>query len=165
MTATATAPSTSMTSPTTPDVQQDEGDDEADSILDGSDLIAEFSNDADADGNGYVDDIAGWDFFDDDNDPFDASSCCSAGGHGTGRAREAAADTNNDAGDAGLCPDCQIMPLRVWETFVVPTDFYAMAVDYATQPAPRSSRAPSAGGRTPSSRGVYSSAPTSGACR
>ena len=36
--------------------------------------------------NGYVDDIAGWDFFDDDNDPFDASSCCSANGHGTGRA-------------------------------------------------------------------------------
>ncbi|MBA3953392.1 MAG: hypothetical protein H0X57_16120, partial [Rubrobacter sp.] len=50
--------------------------------------------DPDDDGNGYADDIAGWDFFDDDNDPFDASSCCSAEGHGTGRAEEAARQTD-----------------------------------------------------------------------
>ncbi len=62
------------------------GDEEADASLDGSDLIATYSDGTDDDGNGYVDDIAGWDFFDDDNDPFDASSCCSANGHGTGRA-------------------------------------------------------------------------------
>ena len=30
-----------------------------------------------------------------------------------------------------MCPDCQIMPLRVWDTFVVPTDNYAMGVVYA----------------------------------
>ncbi len=109
------------------------GDDEADSILDGSDLIATFSNGNDADANGYVDDIAGWDFFDDDNDPFDASSCCSANGHGTDRAKSAAADTDNGQGNPGMCPDCQIMPLRVWDTFVVPGDNYAMGVDYATR--------------------------------
>ncbi|HKG36768.1 MAG TPA: S8 family serine peptidase [Solirubrobacterales bacterium] len=109
------------------------GDDEADGVLDGSDLIAAFSDGSDADGNGYVDDIAGWDWFDDDNDPFDASSCCSANGHGTGRAREAGAETDNANGDAGVCPDCQIMPLRVWDTFVVPTDNYAMATVYATR--------------------------------
>ncbi len=57
-------------------MSRSDGDTEADEILDGSDLIAEFSNDSDDDENGYVDDIAGWDFFDDDNDPFDASSCC-----------------------------------------------------------------------------------------
>ena len=66
-----------------PRVTQAAGDTESDSILDASDLIATFSNGDDADGNGFVDDIAGWDFFDDDNDPFDASSCCSANGHGT----------------------------------------------------------------------------------
>jgi hypothetical protein len=109
------------------------GDGEADSILDGSDLIATFSNGDDADANGYVDDIAGWDFFDDDNDPFDASSCCSASGHGTDRAKGAAAETDNGEGDPGMCPDCQIMPLRVWDTFVVPGDNYAMGVDYATR--------------------------------
>ena len=38
-------------------------------MLDASDLIAAFGTDGDSDDNGYVDDIAGWDFFDDDNDP------------------------------------------------------------------------------------------------
>ena len=114
-------------------VEETAGDDEADSILDASDLIATFSNGDDADSNGYVDDIAGWDFFDDDNDPFDASSCCSASGHGSGRAEEAVAATDNGEGGAGMCPDCQLMPLRVWDSFVVPTDFYATGVDYATR--------------------------------
>ena len=107
------------------------GDSESDGLLDGSDLIATFSDGSDADANGFVDDIAGWDFFDDDNDPFDVSSCCSANGHGSGRAREAAAATNNGLGGVGLCPACRIMPLRVWDTFVVPTDNYAMGVLYA----------------------------------
>ena len=31
-----------------------------------------------------------------------------------------------------MCPDCQIMPLRVWDTFVVPIDNFAMGVVYAT---------------------------------
>ena len=103
----------------------------ADAILDPSDLIATFSNGSDGDANGYVDDIAGWDFFDNDNDPYDASSCCSAGGHGTGRALEALAKTNNAAGETGLCPKCQLMPLRIWDTFVAPTDNWALAVTYA----------------------------------
>jgi hypothetical protein len=101
-------------------------------MLDGSDLIATFSDGTDADSNGYVDDIAGWDFFDDDNDPFDASSCCSANGHGTGRASEAVAQTNNGLDETGMCPDCQLMPLRMWDTFVPPTDNWAMALTYAT---------------------------------
>ncbi len=113
------------------DVDPGDGDTESDDILDGSDLIAAFSDANDDDSNGYLNDIAGWDFFDDDNDPFDASSCCSANGHGSGRAREAAARTDNGIGGAGVCPDCQIMPLRIWDTFIVPTDFHAMAVVYA----------------------------------
>ena len=110
-----------------------DGDTESDGILDPSDLIAnpEFSDDTDADGNGYVDDIAGWDFFDDDNDPFDASSCCSAGGHGTGRALEAAAETDNGEDATGMCPDCQVMPLRVWDSFVVDTNLYSLGLVYA----------------------------------
>ncbi len=112
-------------------VEAADGDTEADDILDGSDLIATFSDGTDDDANGYDDDIAGWDFFDDDNDPFDASSCCSANGHGSGRAREAVAQTNNGQGETGMCPDCQFMPLRIWDTFVVPTDFHSMGVVYA----------------------------------
>jgi hemolysin type calcium-binding protein/thrombospondin type 3 repeat protein len=120
----------------------------ADDFLDGSDLIARFSGGDDSDGNGYADDIAGWDFFDDDNDPYDASSCCSANGHGTGRGRDAAAETNNGTSTGpgpaqegpantgsgvGMCPDCQVMPLRVWDSFVVPIDSYAMGTLYAAQ--------------------------------
>jgi len=122
-------------------VDPTDGDTESDSLLDGSDLIAAFSGDLDGDSNpdddqnGYDDDIAGWDFFDDDNDPFDASSCCSSKGHGTGRAKEAVAQTNNGQADTGMCPDCQFMPLRIWDTFVVPTDFQAMGVVYAADNA------------------------------
>jgi hypothetical protein len=118
-------------------VGPDDGDSESDHLLDASDLIAAFSGDLDADsdpdddGNGYDDDIAGWDFFDDDNDPFDASSCCSANGHGTGRAREAVAETNNGQAETGMCPECQFMPLRTWDTFVSPTDFLGMGAVYA----------------------------------
>ena len=120
-------------------VDAGDGDTESDHLLDASDLIAAFSGDLDSDsdldddGNGYADDIAGWDFFDDDNDPFDASSCCSANGHGTGRAREAVAETNNGESDTGMCPDCQFMPLRTWDTFVAPTDFLSMGAVYAAE--------------------------------
>src|SRR4051794_26626233 len=70
-------------------VQITDGDDSADAVLDASDLIANFSDGTDGDGNGYVDDIAGWDFFDNDNDPLDASSYFAAGNHGSGRASDA----------------------------------------------------------------------------
>ncbi len=107
------------------------GNDEADGSLDPSDLIAVFSDTVDDDANGYVDDIAGWDFFDDDNDPYDASSYSSASNHGSGRATEAGGETNNADGGTGVCPACQIVPLRVWDTFVVDTNNYAQGVLYA----------------------------------
>src|SRR2546427_2024618 len=100
-------------------------------VVDGQDLIRAFSDGTDADSNGYVDDIAGWDFFDDDNDPFDASSYSSANNHGSGRAEDAAQETNDGDGGAGVCPLCQVMMLRVWDTFVAPGDNYAMATLYA----------------------------------
>ena len=100
-------------------------------LLDGQDLIRAFSDGTDADDNGYVDDIAGWDFFDDDNDPSDDSSYSAASGHGTGRGREAAAETDNAVGDAGVCPDCRVMMLREYDSFVLPGDRYAAATVYA----------------------------------
>ena len=39
-------------------------------LLDASDLIYSFSDGVDDDGNGFADDIAGWDFFQNDNDPY-----------------------------------------------------------------------------------------------
>jgi hypothetical protein len=95
------------------------------------DLILAFSDGVDDDGNGYVDDIAGWDFFDDDNNPFDASSYSSAGNHGSGRAEDAAQEGNDADSGIGVCPNCQIVPMRVWDTFVVDTNNFAQAALYA----------------------------------
>jgi hypothetical protein len=100
----------------------------------GQDLIKAFSSGSfhgDADGNGYVDDIAGWDFFDDDNDPADTSSYFAAKNHGTGRAKEAVERANDGKDELGVCPHCQYVPLRIWDTFVSDQTTFALAVLYA----------------------------------
>jgi hypothetical protein len=114
-----------------PRVKKTAGDDVADSLLDGSDLIKTFSDGTDADHNGYVDDIAGWDFFNNDNDPFDQSSYSSAENHGSGRSEDAAEEGNDGQSSIGVCPRCQIEPLRVWDTFVVDMNNFGEAVVYA----------------------------------
>ncbi len=99
----------------------------------GQDLIKApgFSNGQDNDGNGYVDDIAGWDFFNDDNDPQDTSSYFAAGDHGTGRAEEAVERGNDGDGSIGVCPKCQYVPIRIWDTFVSDQNNFFLAVTYA----------------------------------
>ncbi|HEX8074930.1 MAG TPA: FG-GAP-like repeat-containing protein [Thermoleophilaceae bacterium] len=119
-----------------PGVAKTAGNNRSDAILDGSDLIAALSDGRDDDRNGYTDDIAGWDYLDDDNDPFDQSSYSSAHFHGNGRAEEAVAEGNDDGingdgGDIGLCPRCQFVPLRDWDSFVADTNRFAQAVGYA----------------------------------
>ena len=92
------------------------------------DLTIAFSNGDDADGNGFVDDIAGWDFLDNDNDPFDDVQY----GHGTGEAQDSTAEADNGQGDAGSCPNCVVMPLRVGDSFVADINRFAQAALYAT---------------------------------
>jgi subtilisin family serine protease len=53
-------------------------------------------------------DIRGWDFVNNDNDPSDDNS------HGTHVAGIAAAETNNGIGIAGVCPKAKIMPIKVF---------------------------------------------------
>ena len=98
----------------------------------GQDLINAFQNGNDEDDNGYVDDIAGWDFFDDDNDPADTSSYFAAENHGSGRTSEAVEKGNDGAGSIGVCPKCQYIPVRVWDTFVSDQNSFFMGVVYAT---------------------------------
>jgi len=64
-------------------------------------------NGADDDGNGLVDDVHGWDFWDWDNDPDDFHS------HGTHVAGTIAARANNHTGIAGVAPEAKVMPVRV----------------------------------------------------
>jgi subtilisin family serine protease len=64
-------------------------------------------NGLDDDGNGYIDDIRGWDFTSNSNDPDDDN------GHGTHVAGVAAAETDNYIGIAGIAWNARIMPLKV----------------------------------------------------
>jgi hypothetical protein len=90
------------------------------------DLTIAFSDGTDDDNNGFTDDIAGWDFLDDDNDPYDDVQY----GHGTGEAKDSSSEANN--GDqSGSCPNCMFIPLRVGDSFVADENKFAQAVIYA----------------------------------
>jgi len=101
-------------------------------------------NEIDDDGNGYIDDIIGWDFVDGfggaegedfvmpDNDPMDRH------GHGTSVAGIAGAVANNDIGIAGVAWNCKIMPVRAgYKTSsgggVLESDDTAQAIVYAAE--------------------------------
>ena len=66
-------------------------------------------NGIDDDGNGYVDDFVGWDFHENDNDPYDIC------GHGTHVAGTIGAKGNNNTGVSGVCWDVQLMALKFLE--------------------------------------------------
>ena len=107
-------------------VTPDMGVDVSDHFLDGSDLIAAFSDGVDADRNGYVDDIAGWDFHWNDNDPYDDTRF----GHGTSEARLSTAE-GNDGGRIGSCPNCRFLPVRVGDAFIADADNIAGGILFA----------------------------------
>ena len=69
------------------------------------------TNGVDDDGNGYVDDWRGWDFVEDDNNPFDDN------GHGTHVAGTIGALGNNGTGVAGVNWNVKIMPLKFLDWF------------------------------------------------
>jgi hypothetical protein len=85
-------------------------------------------NGIDNDNNGFIDDIHGWNFYNDDANPSDGN------GHGTHVAGIVSAQANNGAGVAGTGFNCTIMPLRAgsangefW------SDTLASAIDYARE--------------------------------
>jgi len=86
----------------------------------------------DNDHSGYANDIAGWNFFDNTNDPTDRSSYFAASNHGSGRAGDAAEQGNDGQGSIGVCPHCQVMPVRVWDTFVSDGNTFGLGITYAT---------------------------------
>lgn len=71
----------------------------------------------DDDGNGYVDDVHGWDFVNDDNNPSDYSRDLYGDGHGTHVAAIIAAVGNNARGIAGVMWEARIMPLQIFDLF------------------------------------------------
>lgn len=77
------------------------------------------SNQVDDDANGYVDDVIGWDFAQNDNKPYDLAvdpiQLLMGGGnpgHGTHCMGNVAAVGNNGVGVAGVAPQAKVMALR-----------------------------------------------------
>lgn len=77
------------------------------------------TNGVDDDGNGFVDDVMGWDFASNDNKPYDFSvdplQVLLGGGnpgHGTHCAGNVAAVADNGKGVVGVAPDAKILPIR-----------------------------------------------------
>ncbi len=67
------------------------------------------TNARDDDGNGLADDVHGWDFANDDNNP----SPVGFNGHGTGTAGIAAATFNIATATAGIAGGCTILPVKI----------------------------------------------------
>ncbi len=106
-------------------------------MLDPQDVLIAFSDGVDDDANGFDDDMVGWDFLDDDNDPFDDVSY----GHGTGEARDSGAEGDNAIFNAkgecvagcelAACPNCTQVHMRVGDSFVADVNRFAQATTYA----------------------------------
>jgi subtilisin family serine protease len=80
-------------------------------------------NGTDDDGNGYIDDLHGYDFADQDSDPYPHSSDCrllisELSGHGTNTAGVIGAVADNQIGTAGVCWDAQIMIVKAARCFL-----------------------------------------------
>ncbi|MSP26433.1 MAG: alkaline serine protease [Myxococcales bacterium] len=104
------------------------GDKNQNGLLDAGDLIQNFSDGIDDDKNGYADDISGWDFMKDDNDPYDDTHY----GHGTGEANDSTGEGNNGAGGIGGCHKCRFIAMRVGDSFIADANAFGQAVVYAT---------------------------------
>jgi subtilisin family serine protease len=80
----------------------------ANGYIDAGDLLLDsrWADRADGDGNGYTDDLIGWDFVNNDNDPYDNN------GHGTHTAGTIGAMGGNGTGVSGVNWNVQIMALK-----------------------------------------------------
>lgn len=79
----------------------------------------------DNDGNGYIDDVSGWDFANNDNVPNDVV------GHGTHVAGTVAAVGNNGVGVTGVSWNSKLLPLKIGEATLT-TAAIVEAIQYAT---------------------------------
>ncbi|HPS65612.1 MAG TPA: S8 family serine peptidase, partial [Ignavibacteria bacterium] len=72
---------------------------------------AETQNGIDDDGNGYIDDIRGWNFVDDNNNPQDNNLYS----HGTSVTGIINASINNGIGIASVAPKCKVLVLKAFD--------------------------------------------------
>jgi len=70
-------------------------------------------NGIDDDTNGYIDDVHGWNFYDDTGD---TNRPTTSDGHGTSVAGVAVGRGNNSIGISGVCPNCTLLPVAKGST-------------------------------------------------
>jgi VCBS repeat protein/subtilase family protein len=107
----------------------DTPDSNSNGLVDPEDIIVRFSNGVDDDHNGYTDDISGWDFYNNQNDPATLDATYD---HANGQMKQAAAQTNNELEGAGVCPDCRLLPVKAGAEALDRSEDLAQAWLYAT---------------------------------
>src|SRR5207302_1135008 len=76
---------------------------------------------------GFTEAIAGWNFVDDTNDPYDDVQY----GHGSGEAEDSTGAADSLGNEVGACPSCTVMPIRVGESFIAEGNNFAQGVLFA----------------------------------
>jgi subtilisin family serine protease len=85
-------------------------------------------NGIDDDHNGFIDDVNGWDFSNNDND---TSPMSVDDNHGTAVSGVAAARGNNSTGVSGACQNCKILPVKIFSPDYAGDTAVANALRYA----------------------------------
>jgi hypothetical protein len=76
---------------------------------------------------GFTEAISGWNFVNNDNDPYDDVHY----DHGTGEAQDSGGAANTLGHELGTCPNCMILPIRVGDSFITSADQFAEGVLFA----------------------------------
>ncbi|MEA2646715.1 MAG: hypothetical protein QOE92_1798, partial [Chloroflexota bacterium] len=82
----------------------------------------------DNDGNGYPNDINGWNFNRDNNDPQTEQSVY---GHFNGESGQLVGEADNGYAGAGMCPLCRYIPIKAGDEAIDRPDRVAEAIAYA----------------------------------
>jgi len=96
------------------------------------------NNNIDDDGNGYIDDVTGWDTADEDEDPNPPTNApgFASFNHGTSVAGCAAAATDNNVGISGIGFNCKLIGIKIKSSFNITDNLFSGAdalqgMDYA----------------------------------
>jgi hypothetical protein len=92
------------------------------------DLIVAFSDGTDADRNGYVDDISGWNFHRDTNDPQTDQSIYN---HANAEQAVILGERDNGVGGTGMCPSCRMLSVKTGDESIDRTDRTAQGIVFA----------------------------------
>ncbi|MBK5234012.1 MAG: hypothetical protein JJE13_13670 [Thermoleophilia bacterium] len=89
----------------------------------------------DNDGNGYPNDVSGWNAYRNNNDPQTEDRNYN---HAPGLISLIGAEANNNYGDAGVCRECRVLPVKSGAESVGKADNWAPALTYAVDAGAKS---------------------------